>query len=131
MITRRAVPPAGFRTPGGFPEGLVGRSDLKQSQPFRYSETGLMEIPMSPISDINAFRNGSWPLESFLRAIRLCVEYTIETGGVFDFLEHPFCLLATDPQMHVFDLICRLVLESSGRAELATLDQIARSMETR
>lgn len=38
---------------------------LPQAQPFMYP-TGLIEIPMSPISDIGAFRNGRWKLDSFL-----------------------------------------------------------------
>ena len=161
---RLGIEPNGFRTPGGFADGLSGRPDLQRmlqslgfgwisgryvrhqvgtpgtppagavfedilraldrSQPFRYPETGLIEIPMSPISDINAFRNGRWDLESFLRAIRGCVERTIETGGVFDFLGHPSCLVVTDPQMRVFDLICKLVRDAGSRAELVTLDRI-------
>ena len=40
-----------------------------ESQPFVYP-TGLIEVPMSPISDIGAFRNGRWQLADFLNAIR-------------------------------------------------------------
>ena len=38
-----------------------------QAQPFAYPG-GLIEVPMSPISDIGAFRNGRWKLEWFLEA---------------------------------------------------------------
>ena len=38
------------------------------AQPFVYPD-GLVEVPMSPISDIGAFRNGRWRLEWFLKAI--------------------------------------------------------------
>ncbi len=94
MRTRLGIEPNGFRTPGGFAEGLVNhpavRAELmaqgfkwvsskypphlsgipnakpaqaviddvlaKQAlaQPFRYAD-GLMELPMSPISDIGHF----------------------------------------------------------------------------
>ena len=103
---RIGIAPAGFRTPGGFADGLADRPDLQamllkmgftwvsskypahpiagpsgkppmtrsstassrprqQAQPFVYP-SGLVEVPMSPISDVGAFRNGRWPLESFL-----------------------------------------------------------------
>jgi peptidoglycan/xylan/chitin deacetylase (PgdA/CDA1 family) len=105
-------------------------SAVRRSQPFRYPETGLLEIPMTPISDITAFRTGRWPLESFLTAIRKGVEDTIEDGGVFDFLGHPSCLLNTDPEMRVFHLICDLVKQAGDRAEVTTLDRIAKGMES-
>lgn len=121
MRTRLHIVPNGFRIPGGFPEGLVGREDLQRmllslgftwvsskylryrssnvgetpdesvlsdivravrdSQPFQYPQTGVIEIPMTPVSDIDAFRNGRWKLESFLTAIRRGIEDTIEQGG--------------------------------------------------
>ncbi|MEW6302847.1 MAG: polysaccharide deacetylase family protein [Verrucomicrobiota bacterium] len=95
------------------------------AQPFKYP-TGLVEIPMSPISDIGAFRNCRWPLPNFLKAIRRAVNWCIEHGAVFDFLGHPACLNVVDPEFQAIDLICRQVEESRGKAELATLDQIAR-----
>jgi hypothetical protein len=160
MKARLGIEPNGFRTPGGFGQGLSGRADvqrmlleqgfrwcsgkyprhpvdvaepgkylpaaLREAQPFAYPETGLIEVPMSPVSDIGAFRSGRWPLARFLDAIRFAVAWTIQNGAVFDFLGHPSCLLVTDPQMQVFDLICELVKQAGDRAELATLDAIAR-----
>jgi len=110
MKSRLGAAPAGFRTPGGFSNGLEDSPHLQRmlldlgfkwcsgkypthpnsrpgeepgasvldgivkaqaaAQPSRYS-SGLVEIPMAPISDIGAFRNGRWKLEWFLKAIRL------------------------------------------------------------
>jgi peptidoglycan/xylan/chitin deacetylase (PgdA/CDA1 family) len=146
---RVGVEPAGFRTPGGFAKGLSGRPDVQRmlmrqgfrwvssqyaghsqslegTQPFFYAETKLLEIPMSPVSDIGAFRNGRWPLDRFLDATRAAVERTIELGAVFDFLGHPSCLGVTDPSMKTIDLICRTVMQAGQRARLVTLNDIAR-----
>jgi peptidoglycan/xylan/chitin deacetylase (PgdA/CDA1 family) len=162
MKTRLGVTPNGFRTPGGFAQGLSGRADvqrmllrqgfqwlsgkyprhpidiadpakylpaaLRDGQPFAYPETGLIEIPMSPVSDINAFRSGRWPLARFLDAIRFGVEWTIEHRAVFDFLGHPSCLLVADPKMQVLDTICDVVEKAGPRAELVTLDRVGRAV---
>ena len=94
------------------------------SQPFVYP-TGLAEIPMSPISDIGAFRNGRWKLEWFLEAVRLSVEWAIENRAVFDFIAHPSCLGVVDPEFKTVDLICRLTREAGDRAELTDLERIS------
>jgi len=170
MKSRLGVAPSGFRTPGGFPNGLADREDLQKTlldlgftwasskypghkigspreggpsagpsddiihsivdalaaaQPFKYP-SGLVEIPMSPISDIGAFRTGRWKLEWFLRAIRAGVERAIESRGVFDFLGHPSCLYVTDPQFKTIDLICELVEKAGPRAELADLAALSK-----
>lgn len=166
---RIGVEANGFRTPGGFAEGLAGREDLQQmlldlgftwasckyaahagiedlhgtgrkpsqpaldairaaqaeSQPFVYP-TGLVEVPMSPISDIGAFRNGRWELADFLSAIREAVELAIARRAAFDFLAHPSCLGVVDPQFKTIDLICDLVEQSRGAAEIVALDAIAK-----
>ena len=96
----------------------------QHAQPFVYP-TGLIEIPMSPISDIGAFRTGRWELDDFLKAIRVGVEWAIEHRAVFDFLAHPSCLGVIDPQCRTMDLICDLVQAAGQRARLVTLDQIA------
>ena len=72
----------------------------QQAQPFRYPD-GLIEVPMSPISDVTAFRTGRWPLQSFLEAIRAAVSWAIRNRAVFCFLAHPSCLVATDPHRWV------------------------------
>jgi peptidoglycan/xylan/chitin deacetylase (PgdA/CDA1 family) len=170
LKTRIGVDPAGFRTPGGFANGLADRPDLQQmlsdlgfswvsskypahlvgearqgptpaildsivkaqeaAQPFVYPK-GLIEVPMSPISDIGAFRNGRWKLDWFLKALRLGVEWAIDSKAVFDFLGHPSCLYVTDPEFQAINLICELVKKGGKRAALVDLGTIARRAEAR
>lgn len=162
--TRLEIKPNGFRTPGGFLNGLSGREDLqrmlldlgftwasclypahpvgepmtrptaetireiaqaqRRAQPTRYP-SGLVEVPMSPISDIGAFRNGRWELGWFLEAIEAALELCVDEGLCFDFLAHPSCLYVVDPEFRSVDLISRKVSESNGRAVIATLDRFA------
>jgi hypothetical protein len=165
MRTRLGFGPAGFRTPGGFADGLNGRADVQQmmldlgfrwvsckypahpygnpgeaatkevldglvqaqvaAQPFVYP-TGLIDVPMSPISDIGAFRNARWKLDDFLRAIRLGVEWAIEHRAVFDLLSHPSVLYPHDPEFRVVELVCDLVKQAGDRAGIVDLDTIAK-----
>jgi hypothetical protein len=96
-----------------------------EAQPFLYS-TGLLDIPMSPISDIGAFRNGRWQLEHLLKAIRLAMAWVIERRAVFDFLCHPSVIGVMDPNFQAIDLICDLVERSGGAAAIVSLDEIAK-----
>jgi peptidoglycan/xylan/chitin deacetylase (PgdA/CDA1 family) len=161
---RAGIDAAGFRTPGGFNDGLEDRPDLQRmllaqgykwvsskypahesqlesgapsaqtmesilaaqrpAQPFVYP-SGLVEVPMSPISDVTAFRANRWKLADFCRTIQMAVEWAIETGGVFDFLAHPSCLVVEDPKFETIQLICSLVRDAGARAELTDLSQIA------
>ncbi|HVC93088.1 MAG TPA: polysaccharide deacetylase family protein [Pirellulales bacterium] len=164
---------AGFRTPGGFSDGLEGRADVQEmllaqgftwvsskypshavnepgtepppevfesilkaqerAQPFVYP-SGLIEVPMSPISDIGAFRGGRWKLESFLKAVRMGIEWAIDRRAVFDLLAHPSCLYVTDPEFRAVDLACELVRAAGQRAaivDLATIAERARLRQTR
>lgn len=170
MQQRANLKPDGFRTPGGFSNGLSDRPDLQQmlmdqgfewvsskyprhksgvtgepptqdvyddivraqqeAQPFVYP-SGLVEIPMSPISDVGAFRSRRWKLPHFLKAVRLAVEWAIENGGVFDFLCHPSCMVIEDPEFQTMRLICDLVRAAGDRAEIVTLDQIAANARKR
>jgi hypothetical protein len=84
---------------------------------------------MSPISDIVAFRGGRWPLEAFLKALRLGVEWAIEQRAVFDFLGHPSCLYVTDPEFRAIELICNLVRKAGARAALVDLGTIAQRVK--
>jgi len=164
LKTRVGIQPAGFRTPGGFPDGLRNQPKIRAmlkslgfswvsslypphppatpnreptpeylgalvkahagAQPFRYPD-GLLEIPMSPISDIGAFRTGRWKLDWFLQAIRHCVDWSCNHGSVFDFLCHPSCLYVVDPHFRAIDLICDLVNQSANKAKFADLEDIA------
>jgi peptidoglycan/xylan/chitin deacetylase (PgdA/CDA1 family) len=158
LKARIGVEPVGFRTPGGFADGLSDRPDVREmlrasgfawvsskypahptgeadldaivkaqaeAQPFAYPD-GLVEIPMSPPSDIAAFRNGRWKLEVFLAAIRRAVAWTIESGAVFDFLGHPSCLYVVDPEFRAIDLVCELARAAGDRAALVDLGEVAR-----
>jgi len=164
LKVRGGIEVSGFRTPGGFADGLRDRPDVQDlllklgyrwvssvypkhppavegqapdlsfiqgviaaqadAQPFVYP-SGLIEVPMSPVSDINAFRTGRWSLDSFLEVTRASVTWAIENGATFDFLAHPSCLGVVDPEFRAIDLICRLVREAGPRAALADLDTLA------
>lgn len=170
LKARVGVGPAGFRTPGGFANGLADRPDIQkmladlgfswvsskypahpmsapgaepgqaifdgiikaqsEAQPFVYPK-GLIEVPMSPVSDIGAFRGGRWKLAWFLKAIKLAVEWAIDNQAAFDFLGHPSCLYVTDPEFQTIDLICELVKKAGPRAALVDLDTIARRAKVR
>lgn len=168
LAERLGVQVRGFRSPGGFAEGLSGREDVQQmlldsgftwascrypshggvkasqtagqapssedleaivaaqaqAQPFVYP-SGLVEVPMSPVSDVVAFRTGRWTLEAFLEAIRRAVDWTIRQRAVFDFLAHPSCLGVVDPEFRTLDLICDLVEQAGPAAALVDLDTVA------
>ncbi|MFM9966190.1 MAG: polysaccharide deacetylase family protein [Planctomycetaceae bacterium] len=164
LKARAGIEVNGFRTPGGFPKGLVDRPDVQQmlldqgfrwisskypphlygkigevptpevlesivnaqsdAQPFVYP-SGLIEVPMSPISDVGAFRSTRWSLDSYLKAIRLVVEWAIEHRAVFDLLVHPSCLVVEDPEFQIIRLITDMVRAAGDRAEIVTLDRIA------
>ncbi|HET6883562.1 MAG TPA: polysaccharide deacetylase family protein [Pirellulales bacterium] len=167
---RAGITEAGFRTPGGFAQGLMGREDIQQlllrlgytwvsskypahlaaregdappaavfdsivaaqreAQPFVYP-SGLIELPMSPISDVNAFRSNRWKLADFLKAIELGVTWSIENRQVFDFLAHPSCLVVEDPKFEAVRLICDLVGAAGDRTELTDLTAIADAHKAR
>jgi peptidoglycan/xylan/chitin deacetylase (PgdA/CDA1 family) len=162
--SRTGVQPAGFRTPGGFSDGLRQHPEIrnllkelgyswvsslypphpltqpmqepndtilqgildaqKLAQPFVYDD-GLIEIPMSPVSDIGAFRTGRWKLDWFLKSLRQCLEWTIDHGAVFDFLAHPSCLYVVDPEFKAIELICDMVSRAADRAAIVDLGTIA------
>ncbi len=158
----------GFRTPGGFQEGLADRPDVqqmlldlgftwvsskyvghkigkpkeeptdevyaairdaqKESQPFVYP-TGLVEIPMNPISDVGAFRANYWKREWFLKALRESVTWAIETGSMFDLMAHPSCLVMEDPELESIRLMCELAKAAGPRAKLVGLDEVAKTVK--
>jgi len=97
------------------------------AQPFKYP-SGLVEIPMSPISDVTGFRTNYWKLEWFLEALTRAIQRVIDERGVFDFLCHPSCMVIEDPEMQCFKLICELVKASDGRAEVVGLDKVFATM---
>lgn len=164
MKKRLGITPNGFRTPGGFAEGLRERPDVQRllleagfrwvsglypthltgkpkeqpndevldsivtaqraAQPFVYP-SGLIEVPMSPISDVGAFRSNFWKLDWFLTAIGRAVDWAIETGSTFDFLAHPSCLVVEDPKHETIRMICRRVKAAGDRAAIVDLEAFA------
>jgi len=96
----------------------------QQAQPYVYP-TGLIEIPMSPISDVGAFRTSRWKLAHFLRCVQECVEWAIDHQAVFDFLCHPSIMYVEDPEFQTVKLICDLVRQAGDRAEITGLSTIA------
>lgn len=100
---------------------------MAKSQPYVYP-TGLIEIPMSPISDVGAFRSSWWKREYFIESIRRCIHWAIEHNGVFDFLCHPSIMYVEDPGFEVVDAICDIVESADDRAQIVSLDEIAKSM---
>lgn len=165
LKSRLGIEAVGFRTPGGFANGLNDRQDVQRllldqgfswvssrypahpvsppmqeptqkvldaivdaqqhAQPYVYP-SGLIEVPMSPISDIGAFRTGRWKLDWFLKSIRSAVEWAIDRRAVFDFLGHPSCLYVTDPEFRTIELICELIKKAGPRAALVDLSALAK-----
>lgn len=113
-LTREAKPTARVL------EGIVATQ--KQAQPWVYP-SGLIEIPMSPISDVTAFRSGRWKLDWYLEAIRLSVEWCLAHGAAYDYLAHPSCLGVVDPKLRVIDLICDLA--EKANIKIVGLSQFA------
>jgi len=161
---RLGIDADGFRTPGGFGNGLHDCPEIQQIlqelgytwctsmaggpplppgvepptslydeiekaqakyQPFVYP-SGLIEVPMSPPSDIQAFRNGRWKLDYFLTAIRRGLAWAIQNRATYDFLSHPSCLYVMDPNFRAIDLICEMVQSAKGRARIVGLSELAR-----
>lgn len=97
------------------------------SQPFGYP-TGLVEIPMSPLGDVASFRRQEkkWKLGDFLSMIERNVRWAIQHRAVFDLLTHPSIMAIEDPKFRTYELICDLVAQSGGQAQVVSLDTIAR-----
>jgi peptidoglycan/xylan/chitin deacetylase (PgdA/CDA1 family) len=74
-----------------------------EAQPFRY-ESGLIEIPMSPISDVTAFRSQKWTLSEFTKAITGAIQWAREHQKAVTLLAHPSCLVVEDPQFSLASL---------------------------
>lgn len=166
MQERLGIRPNGFRTPGGFPEGLRGRPDLQnlllshgytwissmyprhnlkpdtgapqageldsilsqqeRAQPFSYP-SGLLEIPMTPPSDVSTMRTGRWQLADFRKGVELGLGWCIERGKVWDFLSHPSALGVADPNFEIIDMIIDTTKRAGDRAQLVGLDAVARA----
>ncbi|MFO1096071.1 MAG: polysaccharide deacetylase family protein [Planctomycetaceae bacterium] len=94
------------------------------AQPYVYP-TGLIELPMNPISDVGAFRTNYWKRPFFLQAIREGIDWAITNQASYDFLCHPSCMLVEDPQFEVVQQICGHVARAGDKAEIVGLSAIA------
>lgn len=95
----------------------------REAQPAKY-KSGLVEIPMSPISDVTALRSGRWKLSDFVRAIEMAVAWAIANRACFDFLGHPSCLVVEDPEFRTIRAICEMVRRAGAAARLCDLQAI-------
>ena len=100
---------------------------LPGAQPAVY-DSGLIEIPMSPPTDIIAFRVANWTLENYLLSIQLGVEKAIREKLVYVHLFHLGSIAPSDPEFRSIDLLCKLVGDAGDQAKLVTGDQIADSL---
>src|SRR5207244_6222326 len=105
-------PPEPGREPTADYLDAIARAQ-ESAQPFAYPD-GLVEVPMSPVSDIVAFRTGRWKLDWFLAALGRAVDAVIEAGSTFDFLGHPSCLYVVDPKFRAIDSILERARAASG-----------------
>jgi hypothetical protein len=108
---------------GGHPTPAI-LDNIRNAQPFAQPyiyPSGLVEIPMSPVADVTVMRSLRWNLDDFLKAIRVGVEWAIETGGTYDFLCHPSCMYVMDPDFRAIELICDLVQKAGDRAAIVDL----------
>jgi peptidoglycan/xylan/chitin deacetylase (PgdA/CDA1 family) len=100
------------------------RNAQVRAQPFIYP-SGLVEIPMNPVSDVQTMRNFRWKLDDYLKNVRIGLEWAIENGKVYDFLCHPSCMQVNDPNFRAVELVCDMVEKSNGRAKIVNLRTIA------
>jgi len=100
-----------------------------EAQPYVYP-TGLIEVPMNPISDVGAFRTNFWKRRFFLQAIREGIDWAISNRAVYDFLCHPSCMLVEDPDFEVVKQICDQVERAGHKAEIVALGAIADRVRT-
>lgn len=100
-----------------------------EAQPYVYP-TGLIEVPMNPISDVGAFRTNYWKRPFFLRAVREGIEWAIANQATYDFLCHPSCMLVEDPDFEVVKQICEQVDQAGDRAAIVPLGAMADRVRT-
>lgn len=164
MRERLGVTACGFRTPGGYRNGLADRPDVQamlqslgfdwvssmtpspgpvtaeaaassdmldrivraqaDAQPRKYP-SGLIEVPMSPLSDIHAFRVGRWKLDDFVRSVRAGLAWAIREHACYDLLMHPSCMYVVDPEFRVIDTVLEMVQTAGDAAAIVDLRTIA------
>jgi hypothetical protein len=102
----------------------------KMAQPYVHP-SGLVEIPMAPVSDVVAMRTCRWKLGDFHRALRKGLQWAIDNGAVFDLLCHPSVIGVEDPGLETIDLVLEIVKSAGERAAIVDLETIARRTRAR
>jgi hypothetical protein len=97
----------------------------KGAQPYLHP-SGLVEIPMSPVSDVVAMRTCRWKLNDFHRALRKSLQWVIDNRAVFDLLCHPSVIGVEDPGLETIDLILDIVKSAGDLAAIVDPEVIAR-----
>jgi peptidoglycan/xylan/chitin deacetylase (PgdA/CDA1 family) len=98
---------------------------VEKSQPFVYP-SGLVEVPVAPITDVNAFRTRQWKLDHYLQSLRRSLQWAIDHRAAFDYMFHPSLMCVEDPRLCAVDLVCEMVQDAGGKASIVGLDAIAR-----
>lgn len=125
-------PATNLGKPGEKPSEAVYQSIAaaqRDAQPFTYP-TGLIELPMNPVSDVGAFRGGRWKLSWYLEQVRRGLNACIKRGWTYDFLCHASVLYSQDPGFEAIELVCETVRNTRGRAELTELGALAQRAMT-
>jgi len=102
----------------------------KDAQPFVHP-SGLIEIPMSPVSDVVSLRTCRWKLKDFHRTLRLNLQWVIDHQAVFDLLCHPSVIGVEDPGFETLDMILEIVKSAGDRAAIVDPEVIARRTRLR
>ena len=97
---------------------------MKTSQPLVYP-SGLVEIPIAPVSDVNAFRTRKWKLDEYLKTVEKNFQWAVKNRAVYDYGFHPSVMYVEDPELRAVDLICRLVERAGDKAAIVDLETIA------
>jgi peptidoglycan/xylan/chitin deacetylase (PgdA/CDA1 family) len=114
--------PAGRRPDAAVFDAIVKAQALAEPEIY---PSGLIELPISPVTDIHALRAARWEIADFREAVVRCVEHAIATGGSYRFTAHPSCLTVVDPDCTVIDAICQAVRRAGDRAAIVGLDAVA------
>ena len=111
--------PAGKRPDATVFDAIVAAQGLARPEEY---PSGLIELPISPVTDIHVMRALKWDVADFREAVVRCVEHAIAAGTSYRFTGHPSCLNVVDPQFTVIDAICHAVKRAGDRAAIVPLD---------
>lgn len=96
----------------------------KGLQPYRYNN-GLVELPLSGITDVVAWRGYGANLGDWLQMISAGVDYAHEHGILFTLTTHPAVLAAIDPFCQTVDVILQRAMSKGCDVWLPDMEEIA------